>query len=168
MEEIWKTIEGYEGLYEISNMGNVKSFWKSKNGMLLKLFTINKYLAVELRNKNSNQIYVHTLVANAFVENPDNKPCIDHKDQNKHNNCADNLRWATQSENCMNKPKRGGSSKYKGVSWDTRSSKWCAKITVMYQSIHIGYFVDEEEAARAYDAYIIQHLADFGILNFPR
>jgi hypothetical protein len=162
MEEIWKPIEGFES-YQVSNMGNVKSFKRFKDGIALKLFTNNKYLAVELHNKNVKQIYVHTLVANAFVENLDNKPCIDHKDQNKHNNCADNLRWATHSENNMNKPKQGGSSKYKGVTWDKCNNKWKA----ICKHKHIGMFDNEEEAGRAYDAYIIQHLADFGILNFP-
>jgi hypothetical protein len=107
------------------------------------------------------------LVANAFVENPDNKPCIDHIDQNKHNNCASNLRWATKSDNAMNVPKQGGVSKYKGVTWDESRNKWRARIKVMYKSVHLGRFDTEEEAGRAYDAYIIQHLADFGILNFP-
>jgi hypothetical protein len=169
MEEIWKTIEGFES-YQVSNLGNVKSFYKSKNGILLSLFeSNNNYLSVTLRgvNKNVKQFSIHALVANAFVENPNNKPCIDHIDQNKHNNCADNLRWATKSNNAMNVPKRGGSSKYKGVYWNKSRNKWQSKIQVMYQTIHLGRFDTEEEAGRAYDAYIIQHLADFGILNFP-
>jgi len=171
MEEIWKPIEGFDK-YEVSNLGNVKSFWKSKNGILLSLFkSNNNYLSVTLRNANKSvkQFSVHTLVANAFVENPDNKPCVDHTDQNKHNNCASNLRWATHSDNGMNKPKRQcGSSKYKGVYWDTNRNKWQSRITVMHQTIYLGRFDTEEEAGRAYDAYIIQHLADFGVLNFPR
>ena len=169
MEEIWKTIEGFDK-YEVSNLGNVKSYKRYKDGKLLIPRTSLDYLAVNLYDdkKNNSQPRIHTLVANAFVENPDNKPCIDHIDQNKHNNCASNLRWATKSDNAMNVPKQGGSSKYKGVSWDASHKKWQSRIKVMYQIIHLGRFDTEEEAGRAYDAYIIQNLADFGILNFPR
>jgi len=168
MEEIWKPIDGFDK-YEVSNLGNVKTYKRYKDGKLLKPRPSGDYLAVNLYDddKNNSQSRIHTLVATAFVENPDNKPCVDHIDQNKHNNCADNLRWATKSDNAMNVPKQGGSSKYKGVYWDKSRNKWCAKIKVMYQSIHLGRFATEEEAGRAYDAYIIQHLADFGILNFP-
>lgn len=169
MEEIWRPIEGFES-YQVSNMGNVKTYKRYKDGKLLTPRKCGEYLAVQLYDdkKNVSESRIHTLVANAFVENPDNKPCIDHIDQNKHNNCASNLRWATKSDNAMNVPKRGGSSKYKGVSWDASRKKWQSKIRVMYQTIHLGRFDTEEEAGRAYDAYIIQHLADFGILNFPR
>ena len=169
MEE-WKAIEGYEGLYEVSNMGNVKSYKRYKDGKLLKPRKSLGYLSVMIYDmeENSSQPRIHTLVANAFVENPDNKPCIDHIDQNKHNNCADNLRWATKSDNAMNVPKKDGSSKYKGVHWDKSRNKWVAKIKVMYKNVYLGRFDTEEEAAKAYDSYIIQHLADFGILNFPK
>jgi hypothetical protein len=69
----------------------------------------------------------------------------------------------------MNVPKKdGSSSKYKGVHWDKSRNKWTTRIKVMYKSVYIGRFDTEEEAAKAYDAYIIQHLADFGILNFPK
>lgn len=168
MEEIWKPIEGFES-YQVSNLGNVKTYKRYKDGKLLTPRKCLDYLSVQLydNNKNVSQPRIHTLVANAFVENPDNKPCIDHKDQNKHNNCADNLRWATKSDNAMNVPKQGGSSKYKGVYWDSSRNKWHCKIKVMYQSIHLGRFDTEEEAGRAYDAYIIKHLVDFGVLNFP-
>ena len=168
MEEIWKPIEGFES-YQVSNMGNVKTYKRYKDGKLLTPRKSLDYLAVMIydNEKNVSQPRIHTLVANAFVENPDNKPCIDHIDQNKHNNCASNLRWATKSDNAMNVPKQGGVSKYKGVTWDESRNKWRARIKVMYKSVHLGRFDTEEEAGRAYDAYIIQHLADFGILNFP-
>lgn len=105
MEEIWKKIDGYEGLYEISNFGNVKSI--PRNGtqvktekILKKYITRCNYLVVVLSKQNKpKRIQIHRLVAKSFIPNPENKPCINHKDGNKHNNYVDNLEWCTYSEN---------------------------------------------------------------------
>jgi predicted transcriptional regulator len=107
MEEIWKDIEGYEGLYKISNFGNVKSFRQgtktgSKTEYLLKLTpNIKGYNQVTLyRNPNDRHKYlVHRLVAKAFIENPDNFKAVNHKDENPQNNKVDNLEWCTISYN---------------------------------------------------------------------
>lgn len=165
MEEIWKSIEGFES-YQVSNMGNVKSLPRTttKGGLLKLKMEKNNYMRVCLfKDKKKHYKLVHRLVLQAF--NPtEEKLDVDHEDNNKSNNCLYNLRWCSDSENNMNKPKRQGcSSKYKGVTWDKWNNKW--KTTCQHN--HIGLFDDEEEAGRAYDAYIIQHLADFGILNFP-
>lgn len=101
MIEIWKDIEGFEGLYQIGSCGNVKSV---RNNIILKL---NKnrcgYLLVKLcKNGKKNYFTVHRLVAKAFIPNPDSKPHIDHIDTVKTNNHVDNLRWVTPSENMMN------------------------------------------------------------------
>lgn len=103
MEEIWKDIAGYEGLYQVSNLGNVKSLNYNHTGKPKKLaFKRHKsgYLTVMLckdgKNKNRS---IQTLVANSFIENPDCKPCVNHIDGNKENNTVGNLEWVTYSEN---------------------------------------------------------------------
>ena len=93
-EEIWKEIKGYEGLYWVSNIGRVKSKRK-----ILKLID-GEYLKVGLsKNGVQKTKAVHRLVAKAFVDNIDNKPMVNHKDENKHNNKYDNLMWCTNLEN---------------------------------------------------------------------
>jgi predicted XRE-type DNA-binding protein len=101
MEEIWKDIEGYEGLYQISNMGRVKSLNKWSKGKLKELTLFkNSYHKVNLfKNNKQKTYYVHQLVGNAFIDNPENKKGINHIDGNKLNNNKNNLEWATALEN---------------------------------------------------------------------
>lgn len=98
--EIWKDIKNYEGLYQISNLGNVKSYHKRSNGNLLKLPIKRGYYQVGLRKNGTRKYYqVHRLVAETFIENKDNLPQVNHKDENKLNNNVDNLEWCTVSYN---------------------------------------------------------------------
>lgn len=120
MEEEWKDVPGYEGLYQVSSLGNVKSldtYLIDKNGKkylkrgrALKLtkwiykrscpkhpgFTVMLY-----RNKAPKRFTVHRLVAITFIPNPENKPQVNHKDGDRTNNRVDNLEWVTQSENML-------------------------------------------------------------------
>ena len=107
MEEIWKDIAGYEGLYQISNFGKVKSFRKGKRSGS-KTETILKptpnatgYLQITLYRSPSDRhkFFVHRLVAQAFINNPDKLEAVNHKDENIKNNCVDNLEWCTISYN---------------------------------------------------------------------
>ena len=103
MEE-WKDIEGYEGLYQVSNLGNVRAlkFYHSRNNIHLLKPTVNKYgyCVVGLhKDKKVKQYRVHRLVAIAFLPNPDNLPYVNHIDCDKTNNSLTNLEWCTQSEN---------------------------------------------------------------------
>lgn len=96
MTEEWKDILGYENLYFVSNLGNIKSSKKiisqQDNG--------KGYLVVHLsKNGKPRWLLVHRLVAKAFLDNPLNKPCVNHKDGNRSNNNVDNLEWVTYSEN---------------------------------------------------------------------
>lgn len=114
--EIFKSIEGYEGSYEVSNFGNVKSLPKSDgNGnreRLLKQETNERnntnYKRVSLsKNGKVKRFQVHRLVASAFIENLDNKPFINHIDNNGENNNSLNLEWVTHSENMIHAQKQG-------------------------------------------------------------
>ena len=118
MEEIWKDIEGYERLYQISNLGNVKSLDRyiiNKNGdkqyfpgKYLTQGISDNYLKVTLSKNNKQRTFrVHILVARAFIPNPENKPEVNHMDGNKQNNRVDNLEWNTRSENELHAYKNG-------------------------------------------------------------
>lgn len=99
MQEIWKDIDGYEGRYQISNLGNVKSLNYGGRGYARNLVPkINNYgrLWVELmKDGKKRQFLIHRLVGMAFIPNPDNLPQINHKDENPKNNRVDNLEWCT-------------------------------------------------------------------------
>lgn len=104
MEEIWKPI-GYDG-YEVSNLGRVKSYKYDKiNGKIMNPYKDTKgYLQIDLQldgRKRENRVHlaVHRLVAMAFIPNSDNLPQVNHKDEDKTNNCVDNLEWCTNDYN---------------------------------------------------------------------
>jgi hypothetical protein len=103
MGEIWKDIEGYEGIYQISNIGRVKSF--PRRGAYKTEYILNPqitkkgYCRVRLCNNSSKMYMIHRLVAQAFIPNTDNLPFINHKDENKKNNNVDNLEWCTNLYN---------------------------------------------------------------------
>lgn len=98
MEEVWKNIDDR---YSVSNLGRVKSNYANKE-RILKPFTNKRgYLLVDIRHPNYRKsMQVHRLVALAFISNPNGLPEINHKDEDKSNNCVDNLEWCTTEYNC--------------------------------------------------------------------
>ena len=100
MTEIWHDIDGYEGLYQVSNKGNVKSLYNGSERILRPRQNRDGYLRVQLfKNTAAQDRLVHRLVAEAFIPNLYNKSQVNHLDENKKNNCVDNLEWATAKEN---------------------------------------------------------------------
>lgn len=114
MKEVWKDIPNYEGLYQASNYGKIKSFDKvvrtlnqygKESTRIIKgkilIPSGKKYLKVALFKNNKRKYYsVHRLIAITFIPNPNKLPQVNHIDENKHNNKVDNLEWCTSKYNC--------------------------------------------------------------------
>ena len=101
-KEIWKDIPGYEGIYQISNLGRVKSFYNYKRdgNNILKPKIKHGYYQIGLRRNGIRKWHqLHRLIAKAFIPNPNNLPQINHIDENKLNNSIDNLEWCSVSYN---------------------------------------------------------------------
>ena len=116
MTEIWKDIKGYEGKYQISSHGRVRSLKNSKERILKPHKDTSGYKQVDLlKDGKRKTCSVHRLVANHFIPNPNNLPQVNHKDENKLNNNIENLEWCTQKYNCNygTRNKRGGKHREK-------------------------------------------------------
>ncbi|NFG01740.1 hypothetical protein FCV36_05215 [Clostridium sporogenes] len=101
-QEIWKDIKGYEGLYQVSNLGKVKSLitTQSRRIGILKSYNHSGYRRINLyKNGKGKKYYIHRLVAKAFISNVNNYPEVNHIDGNKQNNRVENLEWCTSSQN---------------------------------------------------------------------
>ena len=108
--ELWKDVRGYEGIYQVSNLGNVKSLDREisfvRNGIDVTYIKTGKQLSLVVGNHGyvicslcGKTYLVHRLVAQAFIPNDNNLPCINHKDENPLNNCVENLEWCTYKHN---------------------------------------------------------------------
>ena len=110
------------------------------------------------------QIFMHRVIMNAKKGE-----AVDHANHNTLNNKKYNLRICTYAQNMYNsKSNKNSSSKYKGVSWNKRCKKWQVYIIYEGKRINLGYYKDEEEAARVYDKAAIELFREFALPNFPR
>lgn len=166
MEE-FRDIKGYEGLYQISDLGRVKSlerpvrckaggFRTVKERILNSKANKSGYLLVTLsvRDKKESKS-IHQLVASAFIEKKTiiSDLVVDHKDNNKLNNNKSNLQLITPRHNSSKD--RKGTSKYTGVCWHKKSKKWCASIQIKGKAVWLGVFFDELSASKTYQKALI-------------
>lgn len=122
--EVWKDIDGYDGDYQISNLGRLKSKKKANELIMKPMVATNGYLIACLwKNNKQRKFCIHILVAKAFIPNPNGLLEINHKDENKTNNCVENLEWCTHLYN-MNygnlKEKISNSNKRRIVTNETK------------------------------------------------
>jgi len=161
--EVWKDIPEYEGLYQVSNLGRVKSLpkeWIAGKGVVLKhkgkilksRTNSSGYMLVNLWiNGNIKTYQIHQLVAMAFLNHKPNgnELVIDHINDNKLDNRVENLQIVTNRFNCF-KTQGKYSSKYKGVYWNKQRNKWQSYISINGKLKHLGLFKCELEASKAY------------------
>lgn len=162
MEEIFKDIPGYEGLYQVSNLGRVKSlsrlnfsngFYRRQKERILSPASHRKgyLICVLCKNTHRKTIKIHQLVAMAFLNHT---PCgmllvVDHINDNKLDNRLENLQIITNRENSF-KTQGKYTSNYKGVCWYNRDKKWVSKIQINGKTITLGRFNCELAAHQAY------------------
>ena len=161
--EIYKDIKGYEGLYQVSSLGNIrrlKSVVKCKadfsrivnERVLRSSGDGGGYLGVTLsKGSICNRFKIHQLVAIAFLDHTPNghKLVVNHKDFDKNNNSVKNLEIVTQRNN-TNRKHLKSSSKYTGVSFDKQSNKWRADIRIKGKNKYLGLYFNESNAHLAY------------------
>jgi hypothetical protein len=174
--ETFKDIPEYEGLYQISSKGNVKSLERTKtvgNGarqvvktkILISQFNRNNYLTVHLCKAGKQKTCeIHILVWDNFGNEPRNGKQVDHDDNIKIHNWIENLNLKTNRQNTSKgKLQYSKTSQYTGVSWDKSRGKWRAMIATEGRLAYLGRFQDEEVAHQAYQTALQNHLASGGI-----
>lgn len=161
--EIWKDIQGYDGYYQVSNLGRVKSLsrliWNGFSNHLTKdkirkpVVSKDGYTYVKiLFKKKSMKFRVHRLVALHFIDNPNNKLEVNHIDSIRLNNNVKNLEWVSKSENqCHSKINKKTTSKYVGVTFNKnfKTNAWISQIGINNKNIYLGVYKTEEEAYQA-------------------
>ncbi len=150
--EVWKDVPGYEGEYQSSSLGRIKSLKFNKEKILKQSIMPNGYLFVTLSRDNIKEVKnVHQIIAMSFLNHKPNKwnIVVDHLDNIRSNNKLDNLQLVPQRENCW-KDRKSTSSKYIGVYWNKSNNCWTSSIKVNGKNKIIGSFDDEEIASKSY------------------
>ncbi len=169
--EIWKDVVGFEGLYQVSNTGKVKGIKRKSlnSGSYSGVINVKERQLKQTKNKLGYHVLtlfkdgkryfkiVHRIVAEAFIENNNNLPEVNHKDLNKSNNNVSNLEWCDRCQNINHMyQNRDKSSKYKGVSYSKKRNKWCAYIDINKKRLALGRFNSEIEAKEFRQNFINQ------------
>ena len=167
MQEEFRDVEGYEGLYQVSNLGKVKALERLVNNHRCKYLVKEKILkdvihasgyfnVILYKNKKIKNFRVHQLVAMAFLGHKPNRHhlVVDHIDNNPLNNKVENLQIVTNREN-SNRKHLKSTSKYVGVHWNKEDKKWKSGIMINGKLKHLGYFTDELEASEAYQEALL-------------
>lgn len=141
INEIWKDVKDYEGLYQISNLGNIRGM--KSNKVLVLSSSPSGYKFIRLFKKSKGKNYrIHRLVAEAFIPNVKNLPFVNHKDENTGNNCVDNLEWCTASYN---------------INYGNRNNKAAKKISIWRKKKGSDYSPRERKKVAQYtldDKYV--------------
>lgn len=139
-KEIWKDIPDYEGIYQISNIGRVKSLKFNKEKILKNSVCRGYYHVILHKNKQKKTYRNHKLVAMVFLGHVPNglNIVVDHINNIKNDNRVENLQLITQRENVSKNTK--GTSKYTGVHWDKKSKKWVSSIRIKGRLKNLGSF----------------------------
>ena len=150
MEEIWKDIAGYEGKYQVSNLGRVRSLPRTfldvngrrqifKGCVLKRILRKNGYMVVTFYGSGKfHQMMIHRLVAGAFIPNPNNLPMINHKDEDKTNNHVDNLEWCSAQYN----------STYNNIHYRNKEKRRKAVIQMTLDDEFVAEYESVREAER--------------------
>lgn len=118
--EIWLSVKGFENLYEISSSGKIRS---KSSGKLYKPYrSANGYYSIFLHNNGRYRFSIHRLVAEHFIPNPENKPCVNHIDHDRGNDKVENLEWCTHKENMQHASRAGRLNTSKSVGEDNPKS----------------------------------------------
>lgn len=152
----WKVIQGFEN-YMISSNGEVMNI---KRNRLLKTFpsTEGRIKVNLINDKKINNKFVHRLVAEAFINNPNNKDYVSHIDKDKSNNNVENLKWCNRSQLSFHALKRkANTSGYKGIAYCKRSNKWIARVGDKY----LGNFNDKKDAIKIRKNYILTEKPEY-------
>lgn len=164
MEE-WRDVPGYEGLYMVSNLGNIKSCEKTdQRGRTRKEKLLKpskggrkgKYQSMQIRlckNGIGKMFRVHRIVADAFIPNPDNLPEVNHKDENPLNNKVENLEWCTRAYNMRYGTGRIRAAQKNAVKLKNRKdqSKWVIQLSLNNEILH--FYPSQQEASRETGLY---------------
>lgn len=155
---MWKQIVGYENNYQVSDTGQVRNKATKK---IIKPYSNSKGYQIVTLSKNglTKKMRVHRLVAQAYLDNPENLPDVNHRDYDRTNNCADNLEWMGRKENVQYSSRNGNfvkaaptkrsTSGVRGVTWSKEKNMWRVRIYQNGKRKHIGYFIDFNEAVSA-------------------
>jgi hypothetical protein len=169
IQEIWKDILGYDGKYQVSNFGNVKSLKYGKEKILKPSDNGGGYYMINLcKDGKLKSIKIHILVAMVFLNHkPDGttRIVIDHINNNPSDNRVENLQLISHRENCS-KDRKGGSSKYVGVHFNKRNDTWQSRISIDGKRKTLGVFNTEIEAHEAYqNALKMYHKGDLSFMQ---